>query len=340
MDSPLESDPSSLLHTLKGKEAFLPNLGSILKEYPTAVHPEVKQLKDDVEKRLDASKQTVLRNSVQPGGLMHRTIDYEYAPTFISETDSMEFSDLSSDFQRSQDFRDETIAFCQQSLGLSSPIEAPIQSSNPIITNFQDFGNELRQNCSYDQRRWLIDEIEHFVRMVEIEQRCNLSERLPSIDEYKHRRMGTSAVAVCLILTDYAYGVKLPRWIILDVEFRRLADAVNIIISTTNDILSVEKEISAGQVDTLIPLLFCEQGFKLQSAIDAATDIIQKAVVELNESSGRLLTVTAADKSMYAMLKQYIEGCRFACTGNFSWSITSGRYMLEFGPSGDAKIVL
>ena len=54
-----------------------------------------------------------------------------------------------------------------------------------------------------EQRRTLMQEIELFISMSELEQRTQLSECLPSVEAYLHRRMGTSAVGVCLAIHEY-----------------------------------------------------------------------------------------------------------------------------------------
>ena len=38
-----------------------------------------------------------------------------------------------------------------------------------------------------------------------MEQRVTLSEQLPSIESYQRRRMGSSAVAICLAIHEYEY---------------------------------------------------------------------------------------------------------------------------------------
>ena len=198
-----------------------------------------------------------------------------------------------------------------------------------MITSFKEIGEGLMKQCSYDQRRWLMDEIEHFVRLVAVEQQNSLSGTLSSIEEYQQRRMGTGGVPVCLSITDFAWKFELPHWIIRDVEFQSLFDATNIIIGTTNDILSVKKEIAAEQVDTLVPLLFVKSGWNLQVAIDEATGLLEEAAAKFQKSKVRLLEMTAVDKGMNGMLEKIIKGCEYACTGNLAWSIRSGRYMLD-----------
>lgn len=45
-------------------------------------------------------------------------------------------------------------------------------------------------------------ELEFFVEMTAAEQTCQLSDDLPSAHEYQRRRMGSSAVGVCLALAE------------------------------------------------------------------------------------------------------------------------------------------
>lgn len=45
-----------------------------------------------------------------------------------------------------------------------------------------------------------MEQIKLFVDMSEVEQRVQLSGHLPSVESYQRRRMGTSAVGVCLVL--------------------------------------------------------------------------------------------------------------------------------------------
>ena len=257
------------------------------------------------------------------------------------ETDSSEFSDISQHFDQSQNFRAHTIAYCRQFLGLSSLDEVPPVPTSPLITNFKEVGEGIMKNCSYDQRRWLMNEIEHFVHLVETEQRSSLSGVWPSIDEYQQRRMGTSAVPVCLSITDFAWGFELPQWITRDVEFQSLFDAVNIIISTTNDMLSVKKEISAGQANTLVPLLVQKNGWNAQLAIDRATQFVEDAAAKFRKSKARLLEISLADEQLHEMITKIIEGCEYACTGNLDWSVTSCRYMLGIEDlHGQREIIL
>ena len=45
-----------------------------------------------------------------------------------------------------------------------------------------------------------MQQIEHFVNMTALEQRVQLSDHLPSLESYRKRRLGSSAVGVCLAI--------------------------------------------------------------------------------------------------------------------------------------------
>lgn len=49
----------------------------------------------------------------------------------------------------------------------------------------------------------LFSQIDFFVEMSGVEQKVQLSGKLPTVDEYRQRRMGTSAVTVCLAIAEY-----------------------------------------------------------------------------------------------------------------------------------------
>lgn len=104
-----------------------------------------------------------------------------------------------------------------------------------------------------EQRRFLLNEIEFFVKMAELEQRVQMSDRLPTVEEYRRRRMGTSAVAVCIAITElvgpnpflayfvlltirvdrrYTLDMELPPDLMWSPDMRKLLDATNVIIST------------------------------------------------------------------------------------------------------------
>ncbi|KAL8892811.1 MAG: hypothetical protein Q9192_005566 [Flavoplaca navasiana] len=119
------------------------------------------------------------------------------------ETDSTEFSSMSEDFYSTQTFRDRTLAFVRAALGFGEPTAHDTCSENDtVITCFDVVGKAVVDSYSPTQTRRLLEQIECFLNMQALEHRVSLSDKLPTVDEYRHRRMGTSAVGVCLALSE------------------------------------------------------------------------------------------------------------------------------------------
>ena len=92
---------------------------------------------------------------------------------------------------------------------------------NPIIASFRPVGEAIADKytpgkspvlCGLHglpslpdlkaQKDVFLYEFIHFVEMTDIEQRVQMSDKLPTVEEYMHRRMGSSAVGICLAMTE------------------------------------------------------------------------------------------------------------------------------------------
>ena len=102
-------------------------------------------------------------------------------------------------------------------------------------------------DCILDQIKSFLRELEFFIDMTDVEQETSMGEELPTVEEYQKRRMGSSAVGVCLALTEYAgayseqddaliqcrysYEMEIPRAAMEDENMKQLWDETNLIIS-------------------------------------------------------------------------------------------------------------
>ena len=59
-------------------------------------------------------------------------------------------------------------------------------------------------SLTIDQVEIFLKELRFFIEMTGVEQQVQMTKKLPSIDEYHQRRKGSSAVRVCLAITEYA----------------------------------------------------------------------------------------------------------------------------------------
>ncbi|KAI1320497.1 isoprenoid synthase domain-containing protein [Xylariaceae sp. FL0255] len=201
-------------------------------------------------------------------------------------------------------------------------------TQNRIITCFKPVGDAVSIAYNTTQLQKLMDELIFFIDMCQEEHKFQMTQRLPSVEEYQRKRMGSSATRVCLAMTDYAYGDIMPEDIIKDESMKIIWHETNMIISVVNDILSIKKAIAQSQADPLIPLLSHKLG-SVQAALDEAARLVSQSIQRFEVAESKLLTFYAKGSlSMYTMLTNHITACKLACTANLNWSLVSGHYLI------------
>ncbi|KAF2653977.1 terpenoid synthase [Lophiostoma macrostomum CBS 122681] len=347
-----------MLRIVRGQTVVAPDLQAMMAHWPAAINPNL----DDLEKATidrfewlfpDPANSKRLQKMKKTQAALFAAMWWPYVPlealytvawlsiwlfVWDDETDSAEFSDLVHDFKRASEFRCDTLQFIRESLQLQSSSDSDDSSSSNgsttssesdsiIITNFDHVGQAVANFGNSRVTARFYEELELFVNMTELEQKVHLSGELPTVSEYLERRMGSSGVHVCLALTEYSLDMELPEEVMNDPEMDTLWHETNMNISVCNDILSVKKELEVGQTDSLIPLLALELG-SVQAALDDASRMMQDSVELIDKAADSLLARYGHDASVHANLQKFVDGCKYACTGNLNWSLVSGRYRL------------
>ncbi|KAI1348232.1 terpenoid synthase [Xylaria sp. FL0043] len=337
-----------LVACLRGCHVRIPDLQSLFTHWPQYIHPQTDKLEEHVQKSLKA----ILPKPEEENRLAKMKLGefalftaswWAYAPfevlcvaatlsiwLFIwdDEIDSSEFSSLIDDFDSASKFRQETIEFLRSSLSTQLPPDSSTLCDNPIIKGFKPVGDALKASYNERQLNTVFKEIAFFVNMCEEEHKTQVKAALPTVEEYMKRRMGSSAVRICLAIHEYATGVTIPDEIMQSDLMERIWHEINIIISTVNDVLSIKKELANSQADTLIPLLFLESK-SAQTAVDEAVLMISRSIARLEATESEMMDSYSASSETQDMLRVYIEACKIACTGNLNWSLLSGRYQIH-----------
>lgn len=98
------------------------------------------------------------------------------------------------------------------------------------------------------QIKSLLREVLFFIEMSGVEHQVQMENGLPSVEDYNERRMGSSAVRVCLAVTEYAsypfgeilsltgrrycLGITIPPQVMSDDAMQTIWHETNIIVST------------------------------------------------------------------------------------------------------------
>ncbi|KAK8113060.1 terpenoid synthase [Apiospora sp. TS-2023a] len=287
-ETPTKNLREYVMTQVRGSRVRLPDFQSLLAHWPQGVHPEVDRLEQDVQRILESifpNPEDVVRlQRTKAAKLGLFSASWWAYSSYDALKTLLHLSIWASDFRR------ETLAYLNESLSDGGKRDCSAISTNPIITGFGPVGQSIASwgDDGVDQVNMFLRELAFFIQMVEEEQKAQAMPHLPTVDEYMKHRMGTSGVRTFLAIME------------------------------SNDILSLKKEIAQSQVDSLIPLLFLELG-STQAAIDRGADMVKASIGRFEAAEEGLLARYSNSPDSGRVLKDYIDGCKYACTANVNW---------------------
>ncbi|KAI0383154.1 terpenoid synthase [Hypomontagnella monticulosa] len=354
------SSREKLLMSIRGSHVTIPDLQSMISHWPQKVHPELNKLEEYVQESLNS----VMRSSKDKNrirALQKTNIAlfgaswWPFAPydalrigthlgmwlfAWDDETDSIEYSTVIHDWDTASAFRQETVEYLRQSLSKDPNPNLSEISTDPIITFFRPIGEAFARASNDRQIKGFLDELLFYMKMCGEEQRFQLTDQFPTIEEYLRIRMGSGGARVCMSTIEYGYGITLPEEVVKDRTMQQVLHEASLVICITNDILSVKKEVEQSQVDSLVPLL-CLQLGSIQEAMNRAAEMVRSAIERLDAGEKQILDRYSSTPEVQEDIRKFIDGCKYACMANLNWSLVSGRYKLNCqSMSGGLNITL
>ncbi|KAB2575861.1 (E)-2-epi-beta-caryophyllene synthase [Lasiodiplodia theobromae] len=334
-------DPRELvLQQLRRSTFVIPDLKGCFRDWPVECSPHLDQIRKDVHAWLEETlgEGRALQISKRADFGLFGATEWPYASyercriaclfcawvfTWDDEIDSS-LGSMGDDLESAQTYRFETIQFVKETLGLAPRSATP--PSNKIIRNFEVVGDALREAYTVEQRQRFFAEVDRFMRGTEDEQRRRLLSRdLPTLEQFWKYRLGSSAVNICTSLIEYGFGdMALPAAIWEDEDMKTIERNTNIHLSGLNDLYSIKKEVAINAVESLIPILLANKLVPdLPEAVDHVAQYVADRSAEMDECAERLLQ--RYPQHAYD-LRRFVDNCRCMCTGNRTWSLSTGRY--------------
>jgi hypothetical protein len=144
--------------------------------------------------------------------------------------------------------------------------------------------------------------------------------------EYQAMRRHSGAVPTCVALMDVAGGFELPEGEFCRPDVRAVTDIAVNVTCWANDILSYPKEAARSlKVHSLPAVLVRERGLSPAGAIAAAAAMHDAEVARYLRSEEPVRRRASPE------LRRYLDGLRAWMSGNFYWSLETGRYALAAG---------
>lgn len=151
---------------------------------------------------------------------------------------------------------------------------------------------------------------------------------VPEEDDYIENRRHTGAIYVCMDLIDVVERLDVPVELYGSAEFGEALDAACNVVCWTNDIYSLEKERSLGEVHNLV---YVVQHHRALDATRAMAHVCEATSAETR----RYLALEERLLHRYPdhadVLVPYLAGMRTWIRGNLDWSSRTRRYQSQSG---------
>ncbi|MFE0186906.1 hypothetical protein [Streptomyces sp. NPDC058989] len=157
--------------------------------------------------------------------------------------------------------------------------------------------------------------------------------RLPPVEEYFALRRKSGFVYAMIDLSQKAHGFELPRHAYDDPVLRRMLDITADVVDTLNDVHSVEKEESRGDLHNLVLVIERESGCGRRESIMRIQRLIGVWSREFLEHEQVLLGDAARDGPV---LRSLADCMRSAMSGYLHWSRSCRRYAQPIPPAEPA----
>ncbi|MTE12571.1 terpene synthase family protein [Nocardia aurantiaca] len=146
---------------------------------------------------------------------------------------------------------------------------------------------------------------------------------VPDKDTYVHRRRHTGAIYVCMDLIETFGGFEVPPARYRDADFSGALDAACDVVCWTNDVYSLEKERSFGEVHNLVFIVGHHEKLSEAEAVSRVCAEIDTRTEQYLAFEKKLLTRSGPDHDPIGCC---LEGMRTWMRGNFDWSSRTARY--------------
>ncbi|MGG7575713.1 terpene synthase family protein [Streptomyces sirii] len=208
-----------------------------------------------------------------------------------------------------------------------------LDGSGPLVAAFAEVWQRLSQGATAE---WIDRTARHWdwyfdAYAEEADNRAR--RRIPTVEEHFALRRKSGFVYAMTDLSQKAYGFELPRHAYDDPVLRHMLDITADVVDTLNDVHSVEKEESRGDLHNLVLAIERESGCGRRESIARIQRLIDDWNREFLEHERALLDGAERDGPV---LRPFVDCMRSAMSGYLHWSRTCQRYSQLIPPTEPA----
>ncbi|WP_432068843.1 isoafricanol synthase [Streptomyces sp. C10-9-1] len=152
---------------------------------------------------------------------------------------------------------------------------------------------------------------------------------LPGLDRFLEVRRHSIGVQPCLDFTERCGGYALPDALHGGSPLREMRQITSDVVIFVNDIVSLGKELAAGDVNNSVVVLREELGCTLDEAVERIARRANTCCARFAELAAALpgtLGAAGVPAELRGHVEHYVEGMGHLMAGNLAWSLATSRY--------------
>ncbi|CEL05162.1 hypothetical protein ASPCAL06281 [Aspergillus calidoustus] len=348
MPSTIEkSNKDAIWRSLNGQTVSVPNLAKLLPSWNFKIHPEYERARDEVLnpwirrwvddavtcRKLQKAEFGVFAAVLCADAPFDRlcTVAKYFAWYYIWD-DIFDCGALQggSDSEISN-YRQASIQYIQHQLLPEHECPDlsvyPSQLQNTLVC-WEEVGRHIREVCSHDTRVILSKTMLEYMEAVGDANELFADGKLPSLEAYWARRDYAAGIYPGIATIPFVYGVDITPADVSNARMKALWKSTSYLVHISNDIISLRKELSDGQIENLVPVIMLNEGITINEAMQKSYKYAKDNAADM-ETAARNLQRGLGERhssSSQAVVAAFTQGCRDLAAGLIHWSYSGQRY--------------
>lgn len=198
--------------------------------------------------------------------------------------------------------------------------------SSPIANILAGLWPALTYQRSLCWQRRLRTHIADYVHVEQNWAENRAAHQTPSLSVYIAGRRRDGNFTIGMDLIERELNLTIPDAVFHGEAFQKLWIAAMDIMTWTNDLLSADKEMSAGCVINLIVVLQSEFKFSRTAAGEQAVEMIGERVQDFFEVANTWQSDSFTESDLATVVSPWIKGVQCTIRGLYEWSTRTERY--------------
>ncbi|MET7711661.1 isoafricanol synthase [Streptomyces sp. NPDC005407] len=199
----------------------------------------------------------------------------------------------------------------------------------PLVQGFRNIWRRATAGAPYGWQRRFRTHWQAYMASYQAEAHHRNADRLPSLEQFLKVRRDSIGVQPCLDLTERCGGYTLPDGLHDSSPLGEMCEITGDVVIFVNDIVSLAKELAAGDVNNSVIVLREQKGCSLERSVEHITALANARTArfaQLAAALPRTLSERGVPPEVRGHICHYVEGMGHLMAGNLAWSLSTSRY--------------